>query len=80
MLGWVVIVLTVVGSGVLAYFYYKLLNYFIRVKFESDDSFEPEPEPPRSRKPRARDKDEDDEEEIYWFKEINNIDMKIHRS
>lgn len=78
MLGWIVIVLTVVGSGVLAYFYYKLLNYFIRIKFESEDSFEPEPEPPpRSRKVRESDTDE---EEIYLFKEINNIDMKIHRS
>ena len=77
MLTWIVIVLTLFGSGVLAYLYYKVLNYFIRVKFESDDSFEPEPKPPRSWKLRARDKDED---EIYSFKEINNIQMKIHRS
>ncbi len=78
MLGWIVIVLTVLGSGVLAYFYYKLLNYFIKIKFESDDTFEPEPQPPqRSRKFRESDSDE---EEIYFFKEINDIDMKIHRS
>lgn len=74
---WIVIVLTVFGSGVLAYLYYKVLNYFIRIKFESQDPFEPEPEPPRSRKFRAHDKDED---EIYSFKEINNMQMKIHRS
>lgn len=74
---WIVIVLTVFGSGVLAYLYYKVLNYFIRIKFESQDPFEPEPEPPRSRKFRVYDKDED---EIYYLKDINNMKMKIHRS
>lgn len=73
---WIVIVLTVFGSGVLAYLYYKVLNYFIRIKFESQDPFEPEPEQ-RTRKFRTHDKDEDD---IYTFKEINNKRMKIHRS
>lgn len=77
MVTWIIIVLTVFGSGVLAYFYYKVLNYFIRIKFESDDSFEPRPEPPRSRKSRAHDKEDD---EIYSFEEINKMQMKIHRS
>ena len=74
---WIVIVLTVFGSGVIAYLYYKVLNYFIRIKFESKDPFEPEPEHTRSRKFRVHDKDED---EIYSFKEINNMQMKIHRN
>lgn len=72
---WIVIVLTVFGSGVLAYLYYKVLNYFIRIKFESQDPFEPDPE--QTREFRAHDKDED---EIYTFKEINNMRVKIHRS
>ena len=75
MLGWLVISLTVVGSGVVAYFYYKLLNYFIRIKFESgDDPFEPETEPSRKSCVRVED------DQTFLFKEINNINMKIHRS
>lgn len=74
MVTWIIILSTVFGSGVLAYLYYKVLNYFIRIKFESDDSFEPRPEPPRSRKFRAQD------DEIYSFEEINKMQMKIHRS
>lgn len=77
MVTWIIILSTVFGSGVLAYLYYKVLNYFIRIKFESDDSFEPRPEPPRSRKFRAHDKEDD---EIYSFEEINKMQMKIHRS
>ena len=42
MLAWLIIAfVTVAGTGTLAYFYYKLLNYFIRMKIET----EPDPEP-----------------------------------
>ena len=82
MLGWLVIIVAVFGSGFLAYVYYRLLNYFIRLKFESEHPYEPRPEPPRSRKFRAHVQDcsDSDEEECYLFREINDIDMKIHRS
>ena len=41
MLAWLIIAFdTVAGTGTLAYFYYKLLNYFIRMKVEA----EPDPE------------------------------------
>lgn len=83
MLGWLIITVTVFGSGGLAYCYYKLLNYFIRLKFESEDPYENEPEPPRSRRFRAhvRNCADSDEEDCCLFRdEINDVDMKIHRS
>lgn len=80
MLGWLIIsVVTLAATGTLAYFYYKLLNYFIRMKIEND------PEPPVEVEPvqritfRVRN-DDTDEEQNYLFREINNMDMKIHRT
>ena len=70
-----------VGTGALAYYYYKLLNYFIRIKIETD----PEPkveEPKPRRKFRVQDSCQDDdseEERNKLFTEINDIDMKIER-
>lgn len=72
---WIVIVLIVFGFGVLVYLYYKVLNYFIRIKFESQDFFELEFELLRLRKFCVYDKDED---EIYYLKDINNMKMKIY--
>ena len=41
MLAWLIIAfVTVAGTGTVAYFYYKLLNYFIKMKIEA----EPDPE------------------------------------
>lgn len=80
MLGWLIIsVVTLAATGTLAYFYCKLLNYFIRMKIEND------PEPPVEVEPvqritfRVRN-DDTDEEQNYLFREINNMDMKIHRT
>ena len=41
-LAWLIIAsVTVAGTGTLAYFYYKLLNYFIRMKIEAEPDLEP---------------------------------------
>ena len=82
MLAWLIIAfVTVAGTGTLAYFYYILLDYFIRMKFEA----EPDPEPlERETKLkgtfRVKEGEDSDEERINIFREINNSDMTIERT
>ena len=82
MLAWLIIAfVTVAGTGTLAYFYYKLLNYFIRMKIEA----EPDPEPvgretKLKRTFRVQEGQDSDEERINIFREINNSDMTIERT
>ena len=82
MLAWLIIAfVTVAGTGTLAYFYYKLLNYFIRMKIEA----EPEPEPLErqtklKRTFRVHEGEGSDEERITIFREINSSDMAIERT
>ena len=81
MLGWLIIsVVTVACTGTLAYFYYKLLNYFIRKSIESDPRpiwVEPEVQKVAL---QVADGDSDEENDNLLFREINNIVMKIHRA
>ena len=79
MLEWLIIsVVTVAGTGALAYYYYKLLNYFIRRKIENDpEPIEVEPEERITFKVQD---DDTDEERDNLFQEINNINMKIRRT
>ena len=78
MLAWLIIAfVTVAGTGTLAYFCYKLLNYFIRMKIEA----EPEPEPLErqtklKRTFRVQEGEDSDEERINIFREINSSDMR----
>lgn len=82
MLAWLIIAfVTVSGTGTLAYLYYKLLNYFIRMKIEA------EPEPERlerqtklKRTFRVQEGEDSDEERITIFREINSSDMAIERT
>lgn len=80
MLGWLIIsVVTVACTGTLAYFYYKLLNYFIRKNIESD----PRPiwaEQVERVTLQVADDDSDEEKDNLLFREINNIVIKIHRA
>lgn len=80
MLGCLIIsVVTVACTGTLAYFYYKLLNYFIRKSIESD----PQPiwvEPEVQKVTLQVADDSDEENDNLLFREINNIVMKIHRA
>ena len=81
MLGWLIIsVVTVASTGTLAYFYYKLLNYFIRKNIENN----PQPtwvEPETQRVTLGvADDDSADEKNNLFRAEINNIVMKIHRA
>ena len=69
------------GTGTLAYFYYKLLNYFIRMKIEVEPDPEPlERETKLKRTFRVREGDDSDEERINIFREINNGNMAIERT
>ena len=82
MLSWLIIAFgTVAGTGALAYFYYKLLNYFIRMKIEPEPDPEPlERETKLKRTFRVQEGDDSDEETINIFREINNSDMTIERT
>ena len=82
MLAWLIIAfVAVAGTGTLAYFYYKLLNYFIRMKIEAEPNPEPlERETKLNRKFQVQEGDDSDEERINIFSEINNSDMAIERT
>ena len=82
MLAWLIIAfVTVAGTGTLAYFYYKLLNYFIRMKIEAEPDPDPlERETKLKRTFRVREGDDSDEQRINIFREINNSDMAIERT
>ena len=82
MLAWLIIAfVTVAGTGTLAYFYYKLLNYFIRMKIEAEPDPEPlERETKLKRTFRVQEGQDSDEERINIFREINNSDMAIERT
>ena len=82
MLAWLIIAfVTVAGTGTLAYFYYKLLNYFIRMKIEAEPDLEPlERETKLKRTFRVQEGEDSDEERINIFSEINNSDMAIERT
>ena len=82
MLAWLIIAfVTVAGTGTLAYFYYKLLNYFIRMKIEAEPDPEPlERETKLKRTFRVQEGQDSDEERINIFREINNSDMTIERT
>ena len=82
MLAWLIIAfVTVAGTGTLAYFYYKLLNYFIRMKIEAEPDLEPlERETKLKRTFRVQEGEDSDEERINIFSEINNSDMTIERT
>ena len=82
MLAWLIIAfVTVAGTGTLAYFYYKLLNYFIKVKIEAEPDLEPlERETKLKRQFRVQERQDSDEERINIFREINNSDMTIERT
>ena len=81
-LAWLIIAfVTVAGTGTLAYFYYKLLNYFIRMKIEAEPDLEPlERETKLKRTFRVQAGEDSDEERINIFSEINNSDMAIERT
>ena len=82
MLAWLIIAfVTVAGTGALAYFYYKLLNYFIRMKIEAEPDPKPlERETKLKRTFRVQEGQDSDEERINIFREINNSDMTIERT
>ena len=82
MLAWLIIAfVTVAGTGTLAYFYYKLLNYFIRMKIEAEPDPEPlERETKLKRTFRVQEGQDSEEERIDIFREINNSDMTIERT
>ena len=82
MLAWLIIAfVTVAGTGTLAYFYYKLLDYFIRMKIEAEPDPEPlERETKLKRAFRVQEGQDSDEERINIFREINNSDMTIERT
>ena len=82
MLAWLIIAfVTVARTGTLAYFYYKLLNYFIRMKIEAEPDLEPlERETKLKRTFRVQEGEDSDEERINIFSEINNSDMTIERT
>ena len=70
MLAWLIIAfVTVAGTGTLAYFYYKLLNYFIRMKIEAEpDPKRLERETKLKRTFRVQEGDDSDEERINIIK------------
>ena len=82
MLAWLIIAfVTVAGTGTLAYFYYKLLNYFIRMKIEAEPDPEPLERETKLKRPfRVQEGQDSDEERINIFREINNSDMAIERT
>ena len=84
MLAWLIIAfVTVAGTGTLAYFYYKLLNYFIKMKIEAEPDHDLEPlerETKLKRQFRVQERQDSDEERINIFREINNSDMTIERT
>ena len=82
MLAWLIIAfVTVAGTGTLAYFYYKLLNYFIRMKIEAEPDLEPlERETKLKRTFRVQEGEDSDEGRINMFREINNSDMTIEQT
>ena len=82
MLAWLIIAfVTVAGTGTLAYFYYMLLDYFIRMKIEAEPDPEPlERETKLKRTFRVQEEDDSDEERINIFREISNSDMTIERT
>ena len=82
MLAWLIIAfVTVAGTGTLAYFYYMLLDYFIRMKIEAEPDPEPlERETKLKRTFRVQEEDDSDQERINIFREISNSDMTIERT
>lgn len=82
MLGWFIIsIVTIVGTGTFAYFYYNLLNYFVRKNIESYPFSTPiEKEPAVQRITIGVGDDLNSDEGRILFKKINKIDMKIHRA
>ena len=82
MLTWLIIAFVTVATGTLPYFYYKLLNYFIRMKIEAEPDPEPlERETKLKRAFRVQEGDDSDEERINIIREINNnYDMTIKRT
>ena len=83
MLAWLIIAfVAVAGTGTLAYFYYKLLNYFIRMKMEAEPDPEPlERETKLKRTFRVQEGDDSVEERINIIREINNnYDRTIERT
>ena len=82
MLAWLIIAfVTVAGTGTLAYFYYILLDCFIRMKIEAEPDPEPlERETKLKRTFRPQEEDDSDGERINIFREISNSDMTIERT
>ena len=82
MLAWLIIAfVTVAGTGTLAYFYYILLDYFIRMKIEAEPDPEPLERETKLKRPfRVQEGQDSDEERINIFREINNSDMAIERT
>ena len=81
-LAWLIIAfVTVAGTGTLTYFYYILLDYFIRMKIEAEPDPEPlERETKLKRTFRPQEEDDSDGERINIFREISNSDMTIERT
>lgn len=72
---------TLLITGALAYCYYKLLNVFIRKHIERCPELVITETAVQSVTFLFGDEDSDiDEKGTNLFKEINNVDMKIHRA
>lgn len=72
---------TIFITGALAYCYYKLLNFFIRKHVERYPEIAiVEPAVQRVTFPFLDEDSDSDEKRTNLFKEINNVDMKIHRA
>ena len=82
MLAWLITAfVTVAGTGTLAYFYYILFDYFMRMKIEAEPNPEPlERETKLKRTFRVEEGEDSDEERINIFREISNSDMTIERT
>ena len=82
MLAWLIIAfVTVAGTGTVAYFYFKLLNYFFKMKIEAEpDPEQLERETKLKRTFRVQEGQDSDEVRINIFREINNSDMTIERT